>query len=180
MPSRAIRAQMQIGKPRLPEHGAIVSQAGDGDGEWLLQASKAGKGRAPVRSAELEPGDRGIAAVPADDPPGEGVGLGRPGDSQLITSHPNKAEGIRTRAFRTAPGGAGSALMPVTIGCRLTAHAHIRAILATIPRPANLFAGSSQRPAAANNVVRSARVALWRKRNTLHAYGACCGDRSDP
>ena len=136
-------ARRCIGKPSLPEHGAIASQAGDGDGEWLLQPSKAGEGRAPVRSAELEPGDRGIAAVPADDPPEEGVGLGRPGDSQLITSHPNNAEGIRTRAFRTAPGGAGSAPMPATTGCRLTAHAHIRAILATIPRPANLFASSS-------------------------------------
>ncbi len=79
--------------------------------------------RAPVRSAELEPGDGGIAAVPADDPPGEGVGLDRPGDSQLITSRPKNAEGIPTRASGTALGGAGSASMPVTAGCRLTAHA---------------------------------------------------------
>jgi len=76
-----------------------------------------------VRSAELEPGDGGIVAVPADDLPGEGVGLGRPGDSQLITSRPNNAEGIPTRACGTASGGAGSAWMPVTAGCRLTAHA---------------------------------------------------------
>jgi hypothetical protein len=58
-----------------------VSKAGDGDRERLLQTSKAGEGRAPVRSGQLEPGDGGIAAVPADDLPGEGVGLGRPGDS---------------------------------------------------------------------------------------------------
>ena len=132
---------MEIGKPTLPEHGAIASQAGDGDCERLLQTSKAGEGRAPVRSAELEPGDGGTAAVPADDLPGEGVGLGRPGDSQLITSRPNNAEGIPTRACGTAPGRAGSAWMPVTAGCWLTAHAD--AILATIPHPANLFAGSS-------------------------------------
>src|SRR6266852_1061978 len=57
--SRAIRTQIQIGKPTLPEHGAIASQAGDGDRERLLQTSKTGEGRAPVRSAELESGDRG-------------------------------------------------------------------------------------------------------------------------
>jgi len=96
--SRAIRPQIQIGKPTLPEHGAIASQAGDGDRERLLQTSKTGEGRAPVRSGELEPGDRGTAAVPADDPPGEGVGLDRPGDSQLIPRHSNNAEGIPTRA----------------------------------------------------------------------------------
>jgi len=78
---------------------------------------------APVRSAELEPGDRGIAAVPADDLPGEGVDLGRPGDSQLITSRSNNAEGIPTRASGTALGGTGSAWMPATAGCWLTAHA---------------------------------------------------------
>jgi hypothetical protein len=122
-PSRAIRPQIQIGKPSLPEHGAIASQAGDGDGERLLQTSKTGEGRAPVRSAELEPGDGGTAAVPADDLPGEGVGLDRPGDSQLITSRPNNAEGIPTRACGPASGGAGSAWMPVTAGCRLSAHA---------------------------------------------------------
>jgi len=76
-----------------------------------------------VHSAELEPGDGGIAAVPADDLPGEGVGLGRPGDSQLITSRPNNAEGIPTRACGTALEGAGSTWMPVTTGCWLTAHA---------------------------------------------------------
>src|SRR6266540_5848027 len=85
-PSRPICPQIQIGKPTLPEHGAIASQAGDGDGERLLQTSKTGEGRAPVRSAELEPGDGRIAAVPADDLPGEGVSFGRPGDSQLIRS----------------------------------------------------------------------------------------------
>jgi hypothetical protein len=121
--SKAIRPQIQIGKPTLPKHGAIRSQAGDGDGERLLQTSKTGEGRAPVRSGELESGDGGIAAVPADDLPGEGVGLGRPGDSELITSRPNNAEGIPTRAYGPAPGGAGSASMPVTAGCRLTAHA---------------------------------------------------------
>ena len=65
-PSRAICPQIQIGKPTLPEHGAIASQAGDGDCERLLQTSKTGEGRTPVRSAELEPGDGGIAAIPAD------------------------------------------------------------------------------------------------------------------
>jgi hypothetical protein len=114
---------MQIGKPTLPEHGAIASQAGDGDCERLLQMSKTGEGRAPVPSAELEPGDGGIAAVPADDLPGEGVGLGRPGDSQLITSRPNNAEGIPTRAFGTTSARAGSAWVPVTASCWLTAHA---------------------------------------------------------
>jgi hypothetical protein len=122
-PSGATCAQIQICKPTLPEHGAIASQAGDGDRERLLQTSKTGEGRAPVRSGQLEPGDGGTAAVPADDPPGEGVGLGRPGDSQLITSRPNNAEGIPTRACGTAPGGAGSAWMPVTAGCWRTAHA---------------------------------------------------------
>jgi hypothetical protein len=96
---------------RLPEHAAIASQAGDRDRERLPQTSKTGKGRAPVRSAELEPGDGGIAAVPADDPPREGVGRGRPGDSQLITSRPNNAEGITTRVCGTAPEG------PVRAGC---------------------------------------------------------------
>jgi hypothetical protein len=114
---------MQIGKPSLPEHGAIASQAGDGDCERLLQTSKTGEGRTPVRTGELEPGDGGIAAVPADDLPGERVGLGRPGDSQLIMSRPNKAEGIPTRACGTAPGGAGSPWMPAAAGCWLTAHA---------------------------------------------------------
>jgi hypothetical protein len=114
---------VQIGKPTLPEHGAIAAQAGDGDRERLLQTSKTSEGRAPVRSAELEPGDGGLAAIPADDLPGEGVGLGRPGDSQLITSRPNNAEGIPTRAGGTGLGGAGSAWMPVATGCWLTAHA---------------------------------------------------------
>jgi hypothetical protein len=122
-PSRAIRPQIQIGKPSLPEHGAIASQAGDGDGEGLLQTSKTGEGRAPVRSCELESGDGGTAAVPADDLPGEGVGLDRPGDSQLITRRANNAEGILTRASGPAPGGPGSASRPVTAGCWLTVHA---------------------------------------------------------
>ena len=78
-PSGAICAQIQIGQPSLPEHGAIVCQAGDGDRERLRQTSKTGEGRAPVGAAELESGDGGIAAVPADDPPAERVGLGRPG-----------------------------------------------------------------------------------------------------
>jgi hypothetical protein len=95
-PSGAIWPEIEIGEPALPEHRAIVSKAGDGDRERLLQTSKTGEGRAPVRSGQLEPGDGGIAAVPADDPPGEGVGLGRPGDSQLITSRPNNAEGVTT------------------------------------------------------------------------------------
>ena len=122
-PSRAICPQILIGKPTLPEHGAIASQAGDGDCERLLQTSKTGEGRAPVRSGELEPGDGGTAAVPTDDPPGEGVGLDRPGDSQLITSRPNNAEGFPTRACGPASGGAGSAPRPVTTGCWLTRHA---------------------------------------------------------
>jgi hypothetical protein len=62
-------------------HGAIASQAGDGDRERLLQTSKTGERRAAVRPSELEPGDDGTAAVPADDLPGERVGLGRPGDT---------------------------------------------------------------------------------------------------
>ena len=119
-PSRAICPQIQIGKPTLPEHGAIASQAGDGDCERLLQTSKTGEGRTPVRSAEREPGDGGIAAIPADDLPGKGLDRGRPGDSQLITSHPNKAEGI-PRACGTASGRTGSAWMPVTAGCWLSA-----------------------------------------------------------
>jgi hypothetical protein len=122
-PRRAIRPQIQIGKPALPEHGAISSEAGDGDRERLLQTSKTGEGRAPVRATELEPGDGGTAAVPADDLPGEGVGLDRPGDSQLITRRANNAEGIPTRACGTASGRAGSAWTPVTTGCWLTRHA---------------------------------------------------------
>src|SRR5712691_8624756 len=39
----------------------------------------------------------------------------------------------------------------------------MRAILAMIRHPANLFAELEQRAAAANNVVRSAHVAFWRK-----------------
>src|SRR2546425_5766448 len=38
-----------------------------------------------------------------------------------------------------------------------------RAILTTIPHPANLFGGLAQPPGAASDVVRSAHVALWRK-----------------
>ena len=123
MPGRATCPQMQIGEPTLPEHGAIAPQAGDGDRERLLQTSKTGEGRAPVRSGELEPSNGGIAAVPADDLPGEGVALGRPDDSQLITRRPNNAEGIPTRPCGTAPGGAASAWVPATAGCWLTAHA---------------------------------------------------------
>ena len=100
-----------------------MSKAGDGDRERLLETSKSGEGRTPVRSGQLEPGDGGIAAVPADDPPGEGVGFGRPGDSQLITSRPNNAEGVIARAWGTVAGGAGSASMPATAGCWLIAHA---------------------------------------------------------
>src|SRR6266540_996463 len=122
--------------------------------------ARPGEGRAPVRSAQLEPGDGGIAAVPADDPPGEGVGLGRPGDSQLITSRPNNAEGIPTRACGHASRRAGSASMPVTTGCWLTGHAD-----ASDPShdPSPPVRRLQQRPAAASNVVRSARVAFWRK-----------------
>jgi hypothetical protein len=112
LPSSASRPQIQIGKPTLPEHRAVTSQAGDGDRERLLQASKTGEGRAPARSAQLEPVGGGTAAIPADDLPGERVGLGRPGDSQLITSRPNNAEGIPTRACGTAREG------PVRPGCR--------------------------------------------------------------
>jgi hypothetical protein len=122
-PCRAIRPQIQIRKPSLPEHGAIASQAGDGDGERLLQTSKTGEGRPPVHSPELEPGDDGTAAVPADDLPREGVGFGRPRDSQLITRRPNNAEGFPTRPRGTTLGGTSSAWMPVTVGCWLTAHA---------------------------------------------------------
>jgi hypothetical protein len=122
-PSGAVWPQVQIGESGLPEHRAVVSKAGDGDRERLLQRGETGEGRAPVRSAQCEPGDGGVAAVPADDSPGEGVGLGRPGDSQLITGRPNYAEGVTTRACGTAPAGVGSAGMPVTAGCWLTAHA---------------------------------------------------------
>jgi hypothetical protein len=94
--SGALWPQIKIGKPGLPEHGTIASQAGDGDRERLLQTSKTGEGRAPVRSAELEPGDGGVTAIPADDLPGERLGLRRPGHSYLITSRPNKAEAIPT------------------------------------------------------------------------------------
>ena len=169
-PSRAIRPQIQIGKPTLPEHGAIASQAGDGDGERLLQTSKTGEGSAPVRPAELEPGDRGIAAVPADDPPGERVGLDRPGDCQLIPSRPNNAEGIPTRACGPASGRAGSAPIPVTTGCWLTGHADA-SDPSHDPSPREPVPRLEQRPAAANNVVRSARVALWRKRDNDRADG---------
>jgi hypothetical protein len=96
-----------------------VCQAGDGDRERLLQTSETGEGRAPVASAQLEPGDGGIAAVPADHLPGEGVGLGRPGQPQLITSRPNDADGVPTRAAGSAPRGAG----PTSAGWWLTAHA---------------------------------------------------------
>jgi hypothetical protein len=149
VPGSATCPQIQIGKPTLPEHGAIASQPGDGDRERLLQTSKTGEGRAPVPSAELEPGDGGLAAIPADDLPGERVGLGRPGDSQLITSRPNNAEGIATRAGGTALGAAGRASMPATTGCWLTAHADA-SDPSDDPSPANLFAGSSsRRPQAA-------------------------------
>jgi len=147
-PSRAICPQIQIGKPTLPEHGAIASQAGDGDCERLLQTSKTGEGHAPVRPAELEPGDGGIAAVPADDLPGERVGLGRPGDSQLITSRPNNAEGIPTRACGTPLGGAASPWMPVTTGCWLTAHADA-SDPSDDPSPRELARPARSRPRAA-------------------------------
>jgi len=120
-PGGAICPQVQISKPGLPEHGAIASHTGDGDCERLLQMSKTGEGRAPVPSAELESGDGSIAAVPADDLPGKRVGLGRPGDSNLITSRPNEAEAIPTRACPTAPE-VGSAWRPDTACCWLTAH----------------------------------------------------------
>jgi hypothetical protein len=122
-PCAAIWPQIQIGEPGLPEHRAVACKAGDGDRERLLQRGKTGEGGAPVRSAEVEPGDGGVAAVPADDPPGEGVGLGRPGDSQLITGRPNYAEGISTRACGTASAGVGSAWVPVMAGCWLSAQA---------------------------------------------------------
>jgi hypothetical protein len=170
-PSRAIRPQIQIGKPTLPEHGAIASQAGDGDRERLLQTSKTGEGRAPVRSGQLEPGDDGTAAVPADDPPGEGVGLGRPGDSQLITSRPNNAEGIPTRACGTAPGGAGSAWMPVTAGCWRTAHAEasdpsddpspVAASSAVVPPIGSPFVKNAAPRLCWSHVWGSGREAAW-------------------
>jgi hypothetical protein len=121
--SWAIWAQREIGEPTLPEHGAIRSQAGDGDRERLPQTSETGEGRAPVAPAQREPGDGGIAAIPADDPPAERVDLGRPGDSQLITSRAHNTERIPARAHGTAPRGAGSAWMRVSAGCSLAAHA---------------------------------------------------------
>jgi len=106
-----------------------------------------------VRCRKLEPGDGGIAAVPADDLPGERVGLGGPLDSELITSRPNDAEAIPTRACGTAAGGAGSASMPATAGCWLTAHAD-----ASDPSddrsPANVCAGSGSATRAATETAR--------------------------
>ncbi len=121
-PSSAPFSQIQIGQPSLPEHRAIGPQARDGDRERLPQTSKTGEGRAPMRSAQLEPGDGGIAAVPADDPPEARLGPARPLHPQLITRRPNDTQTIPSRARRTAPRKAGSAGMPATAGCPLTAH----------------------------------------------------------
>jgi hypothetical protein len=138
----AIRPEIQIGKPALPEHGPIGSQAGDGDCERLREKSKTGEGRAPVPSAEPEPGDGGIAAVPADDLPGEGVGLGRPDHSQLITSRPKNAERVPTRVCGPTPE-VGLAPRPVAAWCWLIAHADA-SDPSHDPPPANLSAGSTR------------------------------------
>lgn len=174
-PSRAICPQIQIGKPTLPEHGAIASQAGDGDCERLLQTSKTGEGRAPVRSAELEPGDGGIAAVPADDLPGEGVDRGRPGDSQLITSRPNNAEGIPTRACGAPSGRAGSAWMPVTAGCWLSAHADA-SDPSDDPSPREPVRSLEQRSGKRLVVVRTdgGLAVIDRSGNVLARFARCC------
>jgi hypothetical protein len=141
-PRGAIRPQIEIGKPGLPEHGAIGSPAGDGDCERLRQTRKTGEGRAPVPAAEPEPGDGGIAAVPADDLPGERVGLGRPGHSQLIASRSNNAKRVPTRACGPAPE-VGLAWRPVAAWCWLTAHADA-SDPSHDPHPANLSAGSTR------------------------------------
>ncbi len=165
-PGGAIWSQIQIGEPGLPEHGAIVSEAGDGDRERLRQTSKTGEGRAPVCSGQLEPGDGGIAAVPTDDPPGEGVGLRRPGDSQLITSRPNNAEGVTTRACGTAAGEAGSAWMPATAGCWLIAH-----VEASDPSddPSRAAASSAVVSPIGSAFVRAASRLCW-----SHLWGSGC------
>jgi hypothetical protein len=79
-----------------------------------------------MRPTQLEPGDRGIAPVPADDPPEPRLGLDRPLHPQLITRRPNNTEAIPTRARDTAPHETGSAWMPATTGCPLTAHTKAR------------------------------------------------------
>jgi hypothetical protein len=73
-------------------------------------------------SGQLEPRDRSIAAVPADDPSQARVGLGRPLHPQLITRRPNDTNAIPARDLGTAPQEAGSAGMPATADCPLTAH----------------------------------------------------------
>jgi hypothetical protein len=108
--ARRYRSASPAWQSTEPSHPRPETAIVNGCRKRLPQTSKTGEGRAPVRCTELEPGDGGIAAVPADDPPGEGVARGRPGDSQLITSRPNKTEGITTRACRTAPGATGSPL----------------------------------------------------------------------
>ncbi len=55
--------------------------------------------------------------------------------------------------------------MPVTTGCWLTAHADA-SDPSHDPSPREPVRRLQQRPAAASNVVRSARVALWRKGDT--------------
>jgi hypothetical protein len=88
-PGSATCKQIQIGQPCLPEHRTIVCETRNGDRERLLQTRKSGEGRAPVRSAQLEPGNGRIAAVPADDLPGERIGLGRPLHPQLVMGRSN-------------------------------------------------------------------------------------------
>jgi len=146
-----------------------VSEAGDGDRERLRQTSKTGEGRAPVCSGQLEPGDGGIAAVPTDDLPGEGVGLRRPGDSQLITSRPNNAEGVTPRACGTAAGEAGSAWMPATAGCWLAAH-----VEASDPSddPSPAAASSAVVSPIGSAFVRAASRLCW-----SHLWGSGCEAR---
>jgi hypothetical protein len=165
-PRGAIRPQIEIGKPGLPEHGAIGSPAGDGDCERLRQTRKTGEGRAPVPAAEPEPGDGGIAAVPADDLPGERVGLGRPGHSQLIASRSNNAERVLTRACGPAPE-VGLAWRPVAAWCWLTAHADA-SDPSHDPHPANLSAGSTRARARPCWSVAPGLVSLdWDAANSL-------------
>ncbi len=92
----------------FPVLSAGASHAGNGDRERLLQTSKTGEGRAPVRSAQPEPRDGGIATVPADDLPGERIGLGRPLHPQLITSRPNDTKRGPHLVRRPVPRGAAS------------------------------------------------------------------------
>ena len=120
--SWAIWAQREIGEPTCQSTEPSAPRPETAIVNGCRKRARPAK-VAPVAPAQREPGDGGIAAIPADDPPGERVELGRPGDSQLITSRAHNTERIPTRAHGTAPRGAGSAWMRVSAGCSLAAHA---------------------------------------------------------